>query len=231
MTSPAHRISFPLAAILSLLGSSALMAGAGSPPTTIEGQQEAAPPPIDMATDWPCVQRKVETMSVGQVWDGPPIDDVKGWFRDPDISQIIEALASRRVPVSEGEEAIRKFAAKQPEAERDARMTLLFAGLFDKITSQRRMVMTGIGKYQKAQKERALELERQSSAIADVERKLPPGITEDTPELAALREKYNWAQRIFQERQSSIPLACELPVLIEERLYAFSRTIRETMKS
>jgi len=28
-----------------------------------------------------------------------------------------------------------------------------------------------------------------------------------------------------------MPLACELPVLIEERLYAFSRAIRANMKS
>ncbi len=80
---------------------------------------------------------------------------------------------------------------------------MLFAGLFDKLSSQRRVVMAGIVKYQKSQKERARELERQSTEIGALEAKRPPGIADDTPELAAAREKFNWAQRIFQERQSS----------------------------
>ncbi|MBX9861746.1 MAG: hypothetical protein K2Y42_03245 [Hyphomicrobium sp.] len=237
MTSTAQRRRMPLAASLLMLGAGALFfaapataAGAGGE-TQIEGAQEAAPPPIDMTAEWPCVQRKVESVSVGQVWDGPPTENVKGWFRDKDISNLIEVLASRRVPVADGEGAIKKFAEAQPEDKRDAQLTLLFAGLFDKITSQRRTVMSGILKYQKSQKERARELEHQSTAIGQLESKLPPGIVDDTPELAAAREKFNWAQRIFQERQSSMPLACELPVLIEERLYAFSRAIRANMKS
>lgn len=193
-------------------------------------QQEAAPP-IDMTKEWPCVQRKVETLSVTAIWDGPPIDGVKGWFREKDIVDVINVLSSRRVPVEEAEAAIKKFAAAQPEDQRDAKLVLLFAGLFDKVAGQRRTVMSGIVKYQKSQIERAKELERQSSEIGTLESKRPPGIAEDTPEIAEAREKFNWAQRIFQERQSNVPLACELPVLIEERLYALTRTIRGEMKS
>jgi hypothetical protein len=193
-------------------------------------KQDAAPP-LDMTKEWPCVQRKVETLSPTAIWDGPPIDGVKGWFREKDISDLINLISSRRVPVEEAEAKIKEFAAAQPEDQRDAKLVLLFAGLFDKIASQRRVVMSGIVKYQKSQIERAKELERQSSDIGALESKRPPGITEDTPELAQAREKFNWAQRIFQERQSNIPLACELPVLIEERLYALSRAIRGEMKS
>jgi hypothetical protein len=232
MTSTAQRYRLPLAASLLWLGAGALSVAAGAGgTTTIEGEQEAAPPPIDMVAEWPCVQGKVENISVGQIWDGPPIDGVKGWFREKDVNDLIEVLASRRVPVEDGEKAIEAFAKAQPEDKRDEKLTLLFAGLFDKFSSQRRAVMGGILKYQKSQKERALELERQSTEIGKLEAKLPPGIQDDPPELAAAREKFNWAQRIFQERQSSMPLACELPVLIEERLYAFSRAIRADMKS
>jgi hypothetical protein len=237
MTSTAQRRRMPLTASLLMLGAGALFfaapataAGAGGE-TQIEGAREAAPPPIDMTAEWPCVQRKVESVSVGQIWDGPPTENVKGWFREKDITNLIEVLASRRVPVADGENAIKAFAEAQPEDKRDERLTLLFAGLFDKVSSQRRTVMAGILKYQKSQKERARELEQQSTAIGQLESKQPPGIVDDTPELAAAREKFNWAQRIFQERQSSMPLACELPVLIEERLYAFSRAIRANMKS
>ncbi|MDP1908873.1 MAG: hypothetical protein Q8K85_11280 [Hyphomicrobium sp.] len=237
MTSTARRYRMPLTASLLMLGAGAMLTGAlataarAGGGTQIEGAQEAAPPPIDMSAEWPCVQRKIESISVGQIWDGPPIEGIKGWFREKDVTDLIEVLASRRVPVADGEAAIKAFAEAQPEDKRDEKLMLLFAGLFDKISGQRRVVMTGILKYQKSQKERARELERQSTEIGALESKRPPGIVDDTPEIAAAREKFNWAQRIFQERQSSMPLACELPVLIEERLYAFSHAIRANMKS
>lgn len=212
------------------LGCGSAWAGA-APQTEIQGEREAAAPPIDMTKDWPCVQRKVETMSVGQIWDGPSIEGVKGWFREPGMSDLIDTLAARRVSVEDAEKALQKFADGLPADKKDEKLTLLFAGLFDKVSSQRRVVLTGIEKYQRSQKERARELERQSSAIGELEAKLPPGIHEDTPEMAAQREKFNWAQRIFQERQSNIPMACELPVLIEERLYAVTRAIRGLMSS
>ena len=233
MTRIAQTFRMPLLLLAALVaGPSPLLAGAvGAPQTEIQGEQEAAPPPIDMTKAWPCVQRKVETLSVTAIWDGPSVDGLKGWFREPGMSDLIELLATRRIPTEEAEQAISKYAEGLPKDKRDEKLLLLFAGLFDKMAGQRRSVMTGIEKYQKSQQERAQELERQSTAIAELERKQPPGTTEDTPEIAAVREKFNWAQRIFQERQSSIPLACELPVLIEERLYALTRTIRGLMTS
>jgi len=233
MTRIALKLRVPLLLAALVAGPLPLFAGAGQmPQTEIQGEKEAAPPPIDMTTDWPCVQRKMETLSVAAIWDGPSIEGVKGWFREPGMADLIEFVATRRVPVEEAEQAITNYAEGLPKDQRDEKLLMLFAGLFDKMAGQRRTVMSGIEKYEKSQKERARELERQSSAIGELEKKQPPGVTtEDTPELAALREKFNWAQRIFQERQSSIPLACELPVLIEERLYALTRTIRGLMSS
>jgi hypothetical protein len=231
MTRIAQTFRMPLLAAFLIAPSPLLAGAAGTPQTEIQGTQEAAPPPIDLTKAWPCVQRKVETLSVTAIWDGPPIEDVKGWFREPGVPDLIELLASRRVPTEEAEQAITKYAEGLPKDKRDEKLLLLFAGLFEKMSGQRRTVMAGIEKYQKSQQDRAKELERQSTAIAELERKQPPGTTEDTPEIAAVREKFNWAQRIFQERQSSIPLACELPVLIEERLYALTRTIRGLMTS
>jgi hypothetical protein len=196
-----------------------------------------------MKADWPCVQHKVETVSVSQIWDGPTIEGLKGWYKDKDLMGLIELLASRRVPVTQAEVAIKKFADAQPEGERDAKLTMLFAGLFDTVLSQRRSVISGIEKYQKSQKERARELERQSTEIAKLESQQaanggsPKDISDTgaamsgSPELDQAREKFNWAQRIFQDRQQNIPLACELPVLIEERLYSVVHSIRSLMKS
>ncbi len=232
MTRIALKLRAPVLLAALLAGPLPLLAGpAEMPQTEIQGEKEAAPPPIDMTTDWPCVQRKMETLSVAAIWDGPSIEGVKGWFREPGMADLIELITTRRIPVEDAEQAITKYAEGLPQDQRDEKLVMLFAGLFDKMSNQRRSVMSGIEKYEKSQKERARELERQSSAIGELEQKQPPGVVQDTPELAALREKFNWAQRIFQERQSSIPLACELPVLIEERLYALTRTIRGLMSS
>jgi hypothetical protein len=236
MTRTALHIRVPLFAGSLLLATSALFAqtpmpAAPVPEAAIEGKQESEAPPLDPTKEWPCVQRRVDTLSVGKFWDGPPIDELKGWYREPKMPDLIELLSSRRVPLEKAEAAIKAYAESLPEAERDAKLSLLFAGLFDKVSSQRRSVMSGIVKYKQSQIARAKELERQTTTIGEMESKLPPGIHDDTPELAKVREQFNWAQRIFQERQSNIPLACELPVLIEERLYAVTRSIRNNMKS
>ncbi len=206
-------------------------AAAGGPAMTpMPSAQEPAPPPIDMTSSWPCVQRKVETLSVAQIWDGPSIEGVKGWFRDEQVANLVEVLTSRRIPVDEAEKAVEAFAKGLPADSKDERLTLLFAGLFDRSASQRRGVMAGIERYQKSQQERSRELERQSSAIVELEHKAKS----DEDAKAALKEaneKFEWAQRIFQERQSNIPLACELPVLIEERLFILTRAIRNEMTS
>lgn len=235
MTRTAHFYRLPIFIGSLMLGSATLLAQTPAPPAApeaaIEGKTEVEAPPLDPTKEWPCVQRRVEQISVGQIWDGPAIDGLSGWFRDPKLVELIELLSSRRVPVEQAEATIKAYADSVPETERDQKLSLLFAGLFDKVSSQRRSVMAGIVKYQKSQIARAQELERQTSAIGVLESKRPLGISDDTPEIADAREKFNWAQKIFQERQSSIPLACELPVLIEERLYAVARAIRGNMKS
>lgn len=213
------------------LHSSPAAAGGDSPAVMpMPAVGEPAPPPIDMTSSWPCVQRKVEAVSVAQIWDGPSIEDVKGWFRDNEISALVEVLSSRRIPVDQAEAAVEAFAKELPEDKKDERLTLLFAGLFDRATTQRRGIMAGIERYQKSQQERSRELERQSSAISELQAKA--GTDDDAAaKLTDAQEKFNWAQRIFHERQTNIPLACELPVLIEERLFILTRAIRNEMTS
>jgi hypothetical protein len=179
---------------------------------------------------WPCIQRKVDKISVAQVWDGPPIEGVKGWGSDSEIRDLVTKLANRRVAVKDVEALVKAFAEKQPADARDKQLTLLFAGYFDTVHSQRRSVITGIEKYLKAQRERSTELERQSSNIGDLEKKAAAD-PKANEELDKAREQFDWAQRIFQDRQSSIPIACEIPGLIDERIYEIAKSIRALMTS
>jgi hypothetical protein len=253
MTRPTLHSRLPIllaSALVFQLPLGAMAGGAEPTPGAALGpEQPTTPqeevPALDTTKVWPCVQRKVETVSVGQVWDGPSIEGIKGWYTNKELVDLIDVLASRRVPVAEAQEAIKTYADAQPADQRDKNLTTLFAALFDKISTQRRTVMAGIEKYQKSQIERSKELERQSTAIGKLEKELPakssssPGeiipdtgnIASGNPELDKAREHFNWAQRIFQERQSSMPLACELPGIIDERLYALAQSIRQAMSN
>lgn len=182
---------------------------------------------VDTANpDWPCVQRKVVKLTSAQIWDGPPVDDVKNWWEDRKVGKLVRIIVSRRIPMEQVEEAVQKFAETMPEgAERDKRLTLLFAGVLDETNKVRSSVVSGIERFQRRQVARSKRLEEQSSEIAQLSRREAKG--EDVAsQIEALQEKYDWNARVFKERQDNIPLACEIPVEIEQRAFAIGRTIR-----
>ena len=100
--------------------------------------------------DWPCMQRKVYKLTSTQIWDGPPVDDLKGWENDEKISELTTFLESRRVPLEDAEKAIKEFAASLPEGERDQKLTLLFASVLAKINSDRSFVIGRVEEFQTA---------------------------------------------------------------------------------
>ncbi len=206
-------------------------APAPAQPAAPSEQATNAPPPdaavaeAKAASDWPCVQRKVMTLTSTQIWDGPPVEELSGWESDAEIQRLIPILASRRVPEEEAAKEIKKYAESLPEAERDQKLTLLFAGLLSEINRNRTAVVNGIETFQKRQRLRATELEREGVEIAALKDK---NLSEE--EMTKATELYNWNARIFQERQRNIPLACEIPVLIEQRIFALGREIRTHMK-
>lgn len=187
----------------------------------------------EKSADWPCVQRLVPSISAAQIWDGPPIDDVKGWEKDEKIRDLLPYLESRRVSVDDVEKAIKDYAASVPEAERDKKLTELFAAVLSSINTDRQFVMGRIIEFQRRQKARAKEIEREGQKLAQLNQDIPateqlgPRDTKLTPE----QQLYNWNARIFQERQESLPLACEIPVLIEQRAGDIARIIRQQMQS
>jgi hypothetical protein len=180
------------------------------------------------SADWPCVQRKVAKLTSAQMWDGAPVDDLTKWRDNEEITKLIVLLASRRVSLEQATAAIARFAAAQPQERRDEALKLLFAGLLSTINSDRAVVMSGIERFQQRQKARAAEIERQGTAIQELKER---AVNDEKAraELAAAEDRYNWDVRVFSERQQSLPLACEVPVLVEQRLFALGREIRSRM--
>jgi hypothetical protein len=187
----------------------------------------------DGSPDWPCVQRKMTTISSGQIWDGPPIDGVKGWEKDEKIQELTTYLESRRISLDDAGKAIKEFAESQPAGERDKKLTELFASVLSKINSDRQFVIGRIEEFQRRQKARAEEIQREGDKLAQLNQTLPadeqagPRDTKLTPE----QTEYNWDTRIFQERQQNLTVACDIPVLIEQRAYEIAKLIRAQMQS
>ena len=181
-----------------------------------------------ISPDWPCVQRKIATLTSVQMWDGVPVDHLTQWRNDEAITKLIAVLASRRVPLEQAATAIAQFAAAQPPDKRDDALKLLFAGLLSTVNSDRAVVMSGIERFQQRQKARATEIERQGAAIRHLKEQAAND-EKARAELAAAEDRYNWDVRVFTERQQSLPLACEVPVLIEQRLFELGREIRLRM--
>ena len=182
------------------------------------------------SADWPCVQRKVAKLTSAQMWDGAPVDDLTKWRDNEEITKLIVVLDSRRVSLEQATAAIARFAAAQPQERRDEALKLLFAGLLNTINSDRAVVMSGIERFQQRQKARAAEIERQGTAIQELKER---AVNDEKAraELAAAEDRYNWDVRVFSERQQSLPLACEVPVLVEQRLFALGREIRSRMNN
>jgi hypothetical protein len=178
--------------------------------------------------DWPCIQRKVASLTSAQMWDGPAVDDLAGWRDRDDIRKLIAVLASRRVALDEAVEAVARFADAQPPDKRDDALKLLFAGLLDVVNNDRAAVMSGIERFQQRQKVRAAEIERQGAVLRQL-RERAASDQNARSELAAADDRYQWDVRVFTERQQSLPLACEVPVLIEQRLFELGREIRSRM--
>ncbi len=45
-----------------------------------------------------------------------------------------------------------------------------------------------------------------------------------------LEEELGWKTRLFEQRQQSVAYACDVPNVIEQRLFALSRTIQDLLQ-
>jgi hypothetical protein len=202
-------------------------AGEGGAPA-----EAISPAAVAGSPDWPCVQRKVSAISAAQVWDGPSIDGLKV-ENDPKIQELTSYLVSRRITSEEAEKAIKEYVATLSAGDRDKKLTELFASVLAKINSDREFVMHRIEVFQKRQKGRAEEIEREGQKLAEKEQVIPPeeqlGPRDAT--LTPEQQEYNWNARIFQERQQNITVACDIPGLIETHVYEIAKLIRAQMQS
>lgn len=171
--------------------------------------------------DWPCVQRKVPRLSAGQMWPGPPAEG--NWEDDPAISRLAGVMAARRTTLDEVRALAADYGAEIEPSSRPARMALLFAGVLDRIDTERRAIMGGISRYAHRQVALSDAVKAKETALAEL--RADPEADPDAVEEA--QDNVNWDIRVFRERSQSLTYVCETPVLLEQRAFAIARILAE----
>ena len=176
--------------------------------------------------DWPCTQAKVPEISLAAVWAGPPLDDIKGkWKNDARVSALVPKLAARRTSLEDAQKAITEFLASSA-ADKATAGKLLFTGLFATLNAQRSSVLSGLERI--TRKQRAAAEKIQADAVAM--QALQSASTSDQTKIEELGNQLVWETRIFEERQRVVKFVCEVPTAIDQRLFALSRVIQQEME-
>jgi len=176
--------------------------------------------------DWPCNQVKVPEISVAAVWAGPSIDDVgNAWEEDAAIKDLVARLAARRTPLEDAQKAISDVITGT-ESERQKKAKLIFAGLFKTLNHERSEVMQGIERYFRKQKEFSDQVRSTILQLRELQDRPDP----DQSRVDELTNRVEWGTRIFEERRKTISFVCEVPVVIEQRLFALARAIQQSLE-
>ncbi|WP_111428814.1 hypothetical protein [Rhodobacteraceae bacterium DSL-40] len=165
---------------------------------------------------WPCIQRKVETLSLGLMWPHP----VEAAEPDAEQKALIETLALRRVSLDEAKSLVGDYAASHPDlSEQD--LGVIFEGVFERLSKERRRLVNGIERYAESQQTLSRKIDEERVAFREAEAVEPP----DYDQLDKLEAEMDWNERIFHDRAQSLTYVCETPVLIEQRLYAIAQIL------
>jgi hypothetical protein len=186
----------------------------------VAGIATANAAPRNADPDWPCQQVKVGELSVAAFWSGPAIDPAtSGWQKDDAVAALVAAVAQRRLPMEAATQRINTFAKGE---DRDRTLPLVFAGVFDVLNQEREKVISGLDRFGQRQKTLADELRRDGETLRAAQTASPP----DDAKIAELTQRLLWDQQLFESRRQSLSAACDLPTIIEQRLYGLAQAIQ-----
>jgi hypothetical protein len=173
--------------------------------------------------DWPCAQAKVPEISLAAVWAGPPLDDAaQKWKSDPKISALVEKTSARKLPLEDAQKAITEF-LEAPGIDKAATGKLIFAGLFERLNAERSSVMNGLERVTRKQREAADKVRTDTIALQALQDATP----RDQAKIDELGNNLVWETRIFEDRRRVVKFVCEVPITIDQRLFALGRTIQQ----
>lgn len=169
---------------------------------------------------WPCIQRKVENLSLGLMWQHP-ITENDAIKNNADIEEISGLLALRRIELEDLQKQVAAFASRH-DGDPDV-LGFVFQRVFDTLSKRRKRIISGIGEFSLNQ----IDLSRKID-LARVE--MEQALSSEPPDydlVDALEEQLDWDQLIYTDRQRSITYLCETPQIIERRLFAISQMLQQ----
>jgi hypothetical protein len=175
--------------------------------------------------DWPCQQLKVPGISVASVWTGPSIEGIDtAESSDPKQAEIVSRLAARRTPIEDARKLIAEFVVGTSD-EKQQKAKSLFAALYSRLNAQRDEVMNGIERFSRKQKAMAEQIRDETQKM----RELQDGPNVDQAQSDELANRLSWQTRIFEDRRKSTSYVCDVPVLIEKRLFDLGSAIQNVL--
>jgi hypothetical protein len=172
--------------------------------------------------DWPCQQVKVPELSVAAIWPEPlPEKTAESASDVPGLNELIAKLAARKTPMEEAEKDIAAFVTGTPE-ERKKKADLLFIGLFNALNAQRSQVMNGIERAYRKQKDFAGKIHADTEKLHELQ-----DANADAGKITEQVTQVQWETRIFEDRRKTLTYACEVPVEIDQRIFALARSIQK----
>jgi hypothetical protein len=99
----------------------------------------------------------------------------------------------------------------------------LFAGLFQELNRQRTEVMDGIDRITGKEKELAETIRADRAALSESQDSPTP----DQQKINDLTSRLEWGTRIYEDRRKTIRYVCDVPTVIERRLFALGRAIAQ----
>jgi hypothetical protein len=172
--------------------------------------------------DWPCQQLKVPGIAIASVWTGPSIE-IGDAAKPADAKQaeLVSRLAARRTPIEDARKLIADYVAGT-SAEKQDKAKTLFAALYSTLNAQRDEVMNGIERFSRKQKAAADDIREEAQKLREMQDR-PNADPTQNEELAS---QLAWRTRIFEDRRKSTSYVCDVPVLIEKRLFDLGKAIQ-----
>ena len=175
--------------------------------------------------DWPCQQLKVPGIAIASVWTGPMIDTVDATKpTDTKRDELVSRLAARCTPMEDARKLIADYVVGANDEKQEKARTL-FAALYAKLNAQRDEVMNGIERFSRKQKAMAVGIREEAQKLREMQDKSAA----DPAQSEALVNRLAWQTRIFEDRRKSTSYVCDVPVLIEKRLFDLGQAIQANL--
>ncbi|WP_323772475.1 hypothetical protein [Antarctobacter sp.] len=172
---------------------------------------------------WPCIQRKVERLSVGLMWANPVPETLPDDLRH-DVQALASKLAVRRIALEELRPDVAAF-AQAHDGDADV-LGLVFEQVFDRLSRRRSRIITGIGDFSQSQIALSEKIEAARTEMTAQMAKAEP----DFDRVDALEEQLDWDQLIYSDRQQNITYLCETPTLLEKRLFGIAQMLQAEVR-